>query len=151
MGILSADNPDKLLAARNESPLILGIGKGENFIASDVPSILEYTNKIVYLEDKEIAVLTKTNFNVFDLNGKEKKKKIHTINWTAEAAQKQGYKHFMLKEIHEQPSAIADTLNDRILDNNIIFEKEFGFSNEQLKKINNIVILACGTSHGMPA
>ncbi|MEK6943805.1 MAG: glutamine--fructose-6-phosphate transaminase (isomerizing) [Nanoarchaeota archaeon] len=146
LGILSADNPDKLLAARNESPLILGIGKGENFIASDVPSILEYTNKIVYLEDKEIAVLTKTNFNVFDLNGKEKKKKIHTINWTAEAAQKQGYKHFMLKEIHEQPSAIADTLNDRILDNNIIFEKEFGFSNEQLKKINNIVILACGTS-----
>ncbi|HLC50128.1 MAG TPA: glutamine--fructose-6-phosphate transaminase (isomerizing), partial [Candidatus Nanoarchaeia archaeon] len=146
LGILSADNPNKLLAARNESPLILGIGKGENFIASDVPSILEYTNKIVYLEDKEIAVLTKNKFNVFDLNGKEKKKKIHTINWTAEAAQKQGYKHFMLKEIHEQPSAVADTLNERIIDSNIVFEKEFGFTNDQLKKINNIVILACGTS-----
>ena len=146
LGILSADNPNKLLAARNESPLILGIGKGENFIASDVPSILEYTNKIVYLEDKEIAVLTKNKFNVFDLNGKEKKKKIHTINWTAEAAQKQGYKHFMLKEIHEQPSAVTDTLNERIIDSNIVFEKEFGFTNDQLKKINNIVILACGTS-----
>ena len=146
LGILHADEPDKLIAARNESPLIVGIGKNENFIASDVPSILAYTNRVIYLEDKEIALLTKNSVKFFDLDSAEKKKKIHTINWSAEAAQKSGYKHFMLKEIYEQPRAIADTLNERIINNSIVFEKEFGLSNDSLKKISRIVIVACGTS-----
>ena len=146
LGILFAEQPDKLIAARNESPLIVGIGKNENFIASDVPSILAYTNRVIYLEDKEIALLTKNGVKFFDLDGAEKKKKIHTINWSAEAAQKSGYKHFMLKEIYEQPRAIADTLNERITNNSIVFEKEFGLSNDSLKKISRIVIVACGTS-----
>ncbi len=146
LGILYADEPEKLIAARNESPLIIGIGKNENFIASDVPSILSYTNKIVYLDDKEVAVLTKDSFRIFDLNGREKRKKIHTIHWSAEAAQKAGYKHFMLKEIYEQPRAIADTLNERIRNNNIVFEKEFKLSDDFLKRIKRIVIVACGTS-----
>ena len=146
LGILFADAPGKLIAARNESPLIIGIGNNENFIASDVPSILSYTNKIIYLEDKEIAVLEKNSFKIFDLNGKEKKKKIHVINWSAEAAQKAGYKHYMLKEIHEQPRAIADTLNERIRNSDIVFEKEFNLTNDYLKKINRIIIVACGTS-----
>ena len=146
LGILCVNEPEKLIAARNESPLIIGVGKNENFIASDVPSILSYTNKIVYLEDKEIAVLTKNSFSVFDLNGNKKNKKIHTINWSKEAAEKTGFKHFMLKEIYEQPRAIADTLNGRIRNSNIIFEKEFWFSNESLNKIKNVVIVACGTS-----
>ena len=146
LGILFADAPGKLIAARNESPLIIGIGNNENFIASDVPSILSYTNKIIYLEDKEIAVLEKNSFKIFDLNGKEKKKKIHVINWSAEAAQKAGYKHYMLKEIHEQPRAIADTLNERIRNSDIVFEKEFNLTKDYLKKINRIIIVACGTS-----
>ncbi|MBS3114699.1 glutamine--fructose-6-phosphate transaminase (isomerizing) [Candidatus Woesearchaeota archaeon] len=146
LGILFADEPGKLFAARNESPLIIGLGKNENFIASDVPSILSYTNKIVYLEDKEIAVLTNDGFDVFDLNGKEKRKKVHTIHWSKESSQKSGYKHFMLKEIYEQPRAIADTLNERIVNNSIIFEKEFALSDDFLKKIKRIVIVACGTS-----
>ncbi|MBI2653527.1 glutamine--fructose-6-phosphate transaminase (isomerizing) [Candidatus Woesearchaeota archaeon] len=146
LGILFADEPNKLIAARNESPLIIGIGKNENFIASDVPSILSYTNKIIYLDDKEIAVLTKDSHRIFDLNGKEKNKEIHTINWTAEAAQKSGYKHFMLKEIHEQPRAIADTLNGRVKNGNVVFEKEFGLADEYLKSIKRIVMIACGTS-----
>ncbi len=146
LGILFSEQPEKLLAARNESPLIIGVGKNENFIASDVPSILSHTNKVIYLEDKEIAVLTKDDVKVFDLNGKEKNKKIHLINWNAEAAQKSGYKHFMLKEIYEQPRAIADTLNERIINNSTIFEKEFRLTNDYLKKINRIVIVACGTS-----
>ena len=146
LGILFANQPNKLIAARNESPLIIGIGKNENFIASDVPSILSYTNKILYLEDKEIAVLTRDIVKVFDLDGKEKRKKVHMINWSKEAAQKSGYKHFMLKEIHEQPRAIADTLNERIVNNSVIFEKEFALSDNFLKKIKRIVIVACGTS-----
>ena len=146
LGILHADSPEKLFAARNERPLIIGVGHDENFIASDVPSILSYTNRVVYLDDKEIAVLTKDNFNVFDLNGNERHKKVHTINWSKEAAEKGGYKHFMLKEIYEQPRAIADTLNGRLANNHVVFEKEFGLSNDYLKKIKRMVIVACGTS-----
>ena len=146
LGILFADAPDKLIAARNESPLIIGLGENENFIASDVPSILSYTNKIVYLEDKEFAVLTKDNVKVYGLNGENKSIKINVIKWSAESAQKSGYKHFMLKEIYEQPSAIADTLNERIRNNDVVFEKEFNLTNDYLKKIKRIVIVACGTS-----
>ncbi|MBI2650671.1 glutamine--fructose-6-phosphate transaminase (isomerizing) [Candidatus Woesearchaeota archaeon] len=146
LGILFADAPEKLFAARNESPLIIGVGGNENFIASDVPSILSYTNKIIYLEDKEIAVLTKDKVKIFDLNGVNKNKKIHAINWSAEAAQKSGYKHFMLKEIYEQPRAIADTLNERIRNSDVVFEKEFNLKNDFLRKISRIVVVACGTS-----
>ena len=146
LGILFADEPNKLVAARNESPLIIGVGKDENFIASDVPSILSHTKRVIYLEDKEIAVLTEDNVRIFSLEGNEKKKKVHTINWSAEAAQKQGYKHFMLKEIHEQPRAIADTLNERIRNSDIVFGNEIGLANEFLRRIKRIVIVACGTS-----
>jgi len=146
LGILSADEPAKLVAARNESPLIIGLGNNENFIASDVPSILEYTNKIIYLEDKQIAVLKKDSYQIFDLNGAKKKSKVHIINWSTEAAQKSGYSHFMLKEIYEQPSAIANTLNERLVNGGIVFEKEFRLAQDYLRKINRIVIVACGTS-----
>ena len=145
-GILSLDEPGKIIGARNESPLILGIGENENFIASDVPSVLSHTNKIIYLDDKEFAVLTRNEFKVYDLNGAEKNKAVHTINWTKEAAEKQGYKHFMLKEIYEQPSAISETLNGRLHDNDVAFEEEFMLADSFLKKIRKIVIVACGTS-----
>lgn len=146
LGIIFSNEPGKLIGARNESPLIVGLGNNENFIASDVPSILSYTNKVMYLEDKEVVVLTKDDFNVFDLDGIKKRKKIQTVKWSVEASRKAGYKHFMLKEIYEQPRAIADTLNERISNNDVFFEKEFEFKNDYLKKISRIVVVACGTS-----
>ena len=146
LGVICTDEPDVLIGARNESPLILGVGKGENYIASDVTSILEHTRNVVYLEDKEIAIITKDKYKVVNLEGKEKKKEVHVINWSAEAARKGGYEHFMLKEIYEQPIAITDTLNGRLINNQVIFEKEFTLSNEYLKNIKRIVIIACGTS-----
>ncbi len=146
LGILFSDEPEKLIGARNESPLILGIGSNENFIASDVPSILSYTKKIVYLDDKEIAVLTRSDFKVLGLDGNERKKEMHAITWSAEAAEKQGFKHFMLKEIYEQPSAIADTLLERLHGSDVEFEEEFKFTDDDLMQIKRIEIIACGTS-----
>lgn len=146
LGVICTDEPDILIGAKNESPLILGVGKGENFIASDVSSILEHTRNVVYLDDKEIAIITKDNYNIIDLNGKERKKEVHVIDWSAEAAQKGGYEHFMLKEIHEQSRAITDTMSGRLVNNHIVFEEEFNITNEYLRNINKIIIIACGTS-----
>ena len=97
LGVISSKEPDKIIAARNESPLIIGVGSGENFIASDVPAILKHTKKVIYLGNKEIAVLTKGNVDVLGLDGKAVKKDIEEIKWSAEQAEKSGYKHFMLK------------------------------------------------------
>ena len=146
LGVLSADEPDIIVAARNESPLIIGKGKNAMFIASDVPAILEHTNEIIYLDDKEIAVLTKSNFRVFDLDGREKKKEIKKISWSMEDAEKGGYEHFMLKEIYEQPRAIEDTINGRLKNGTINIKEELGMDENSLKKINKIIIVACGTS-----
>jgi len=146
LGIICAKEPHKLIAARNESPLILGLGKDENFIASDVPAILKYTNKIVYLENNEIATLEKDNYSIKNIDGKIIDKKINEINWNPELAEKSGYEHFMLKEIHEQPRAITETLNGRIENGNINLRKELDFSDTDLKEIKRIIIVACGTS-----
>ena len=146
LGIICAKEPDKLIAARNESPLILGLGKGENFIASDVPAILKYTKKVIYLENDEIAVLENNSYSVKDLEGNDIKKDIVEIDWNSELAEKSGYKHFMLKEIHEQPRAITETLNGRIADGRVNIRKELNFDDEELNKIDRIIIVACGTS-----
>ncbi|MBL7054484.1 glutamine--fructose-6-phosphate transaminase (isomerizing) [Candidatus Woesearchaeota archaeon] len=146
LGIISAKEPEKLIAARNESPLIIGVGKNENFIASDVPAILSHTKKIIYLDNKELAVLTQDNITVFDLNGNEIKKEINEIDWNAEMAEKQGYTHFMLKEIHEQPRALTETINGRIKNNRVDLKEELNLSSKELSEIKRIVIVACGTS-----
>jgi len=148
VGVVSKREPQKLVGARAGSPLIVGLGKKENFLASDVPAILEYTKEIVFLDDNEMVVLTKETFKVTSLDGREVRKKPVRINWDIAQAQKQGYKHFMLKEINEQPRIIENLLNARIegQTNEIAFEEQH-IPEEKLKSINNISIVACGTAY----
>jgi len=136
LGVISKNKPGKIIAARKESPLIVGIGEGENFIASDVPAILKYTKKVIYLEDGEIAVLTKDNVTIFDSDGKEKRKNIDVIKWTLDSAQKAGFPHFMLKEIHEQPKVLKQIISSGM--------SGFEFN---LEDISDIIIVACGTAY----
>jgi glucosamine--fructose-6-phosphate aminotransferase (isomerizing) len=148
VGVISKREPAKLIGARLGSPLIVGLGKNENFLASDVPAVLEHTKDIVFLDENEVVVLTKDGFRVTDFNGKEIPKKPNRINWDITQAQKQGYKHFMLKEINEQPRIIENLLSARIekQTNKITFEEQ-RISEEQLKNIKNIAIVACGTAY----
>ena len=140
LGIISTYEPDKLIGVRKGSPLIVGLGKGENLIASDIPAVLEYTKDIIALDDEEIAVLTEKEVQIFDFNGKKKEKKPFHVNWDISIAEKGGFKHFMQKEIHEQPRTIADTITGFSSQD---IEKIFS----RLKNINRIVIIACGTSY----
>ncbi len=145
LGIIHSEH-DELVAARNESPLVVGVGKDENLIASDIPAILEYTKRIIYLDNKEIAILTKDKVEIYDLEGNEKKKRIDEIEWNAEQAEKRGFKHFMLKEIFEQPKAITETIAGRLEDSDVLVKEEVGLSEEEVKNIKRIIIVACGTS-----
>jgi glucosamine--fructose-6-phosphate aminotransferase (isomerizing) len=145
LGVIHADCQE-LVAVRNESPLVIGMGSNENFIASDVPAILAYTKKIIYLANGEVAVLKREGVEVFDFKGNPIKKTVEHIDWSAEQAEKQGYKHFMLKEIFEQPQAITETINGRVLDSDIMIKDEVELSDEEIKRIKRIIIVACGTS-----
>ncbi|MBI2558592.1 glutamine--fructose-6-phosphate transaminase (isomerizing) [Candidatus Woesearchaeota archaeon] len=146
LGVACAEEPGKLIAARNESPLIVGKGKNGMFLASDIPALLEYTNKFIYMHDKEIAVITKDTINIFDLEGKKKSFKISTLNWSKEAAEKGGFKHFMLKEIYEQPRAITETIDERLKNGDVVFEKELNLTDDEILKIDSIKLIGCGTS-----
>lgn len=146
--IIDESEPDKLIGIRMESPLVVGILDNEKFIASDIPAFLAHCNKVIFLEDGELIVLKKDEAKVYDFNGKEKKKKQTMISWTASMAEKGGFKHFMLKEIHEQPRAIADTIRGRVLpDGSDILYKEWGLTKEQISSIRKIYLVACGTSY----
>jgi len=145
LGVLSKDEPEKLIAARKDSPLIIGVGKGENFIASDVPAILKHTKNVIFLDNGEIAVLKKDSVKIMELSGKKVEKKIHKIEWDVKQAEKGIYKHYMLKEIYEQPRAIEETINGRVEDHHINL-KEMNLSEKEIKAITRIVIVACGTS-----
>ncbi|MBU0547621.1 MAG: glutamine--fructose-6-phosphate transaminase (isomerizing) [Candidatus Omnitrophica bacterium] len=147
IAVIAKREPEKLVGARLGSPLIMGIGKNENFLASDAPAILEHTKDIIFLEENEIAILNKDRFKVIGLNGNEITKNPQRLNWDIEQAQKQGYKHFMLKEINEQPKIIENLINLRIPKNNRIFFKEQYVGVEKLKNIKNIFVVACGTAY----
>ncbi|MBU4479035.1 MAG: glutamine--fructose-6-phosphate aminotransferase, partial [Candidatus Omnitrophica bacterium] len=146
IGVISIYHPGILVAARKDSPLIIGKGKGENFIASDVPAILSRTREIIYLDNDEICELTKEEVKVYDLSGKEVKKKKVLIQWDAQSAEKAGYPHFMIKEIHEQPQVMRQIIANRIKNNRVVFE-ELALSAAKLKRIENIQIVACGTAY----
>jgi len=148
MVVLSLDEPNRLVAVRNDSPLVVGLGDGENFLASDLPALLAHTRQTYILEDGEIAVLTRDQVQVLDLNGQSVDKQIFTVNWEAKQAEKDGYDHFMLKEIYEQPRAIKETLSGRIAaDGSSVALQEITIPEEQLREINKIFITACGTAY----
>ena len=143
MVILYSGEPDKIIAARKGSPLVIGLGRGENYVASDVPSFLKYTKKAMFLEDGDVAVITREKVDIFN-SGKKVKRGVKEIKWSAQQAEKSGFPHFMLKEISEQPQAFEDTIIDRISDSSIKFEN---IDPEKLKGINSVRIIACGTSY----
>ncbi|MFA6307482.1 MAG: glutamine--fructose-6-phosphate transaminase (isomerizing) [Patescibacteria group bacterium] len=132
---------EKIIVARRGSPLIIGVGKGEMFVASDVPAILEHTKKVIYLSDGELAIIKKDSYQIKNINGQNINKEIHDIKWTVDQIAKQGYKHFMLKEIFEQPEVLLNTLRGRIKDGQVKLSINF-----DIKEIKRIVIVACGTS-----
>lgn len=137
---------DRLIAVRNESPLVVGVGRGINAVASDVPAIISLTRDIIFIGNNEIAELTKDRAEVFDLKGRQLDRKPQRIEWDAEMAEKQGFEHFMLKEIFEQPRVIEELAGSSISDGKVVVENEIGLSREEIKKVGRIVIVACGTS-----
>ncbi|MDP8264458.1 MAG: glutamine--fructose-6-phosphate transaminase (isomerizing) [Candidatus Aceula lacicola] len=146
LGVISSDHPDRLIAARLGSPLIIGIGKKENFIASDVPAILDKTRKIVYLKDGEIAEMTRKGVSIFDLAGKKVSYKIHQVSLKLDSVQKEGFAHFMLKEIYEQPKVLSRMFASRIKGSKIVLDG-LSLKDGDLQKIKDIVIVACGTAY----
>ena len=147
LGIMSVKEPDRIIAARKESPLIVGIGKGENFIASDIPAILKYTRDVYLIENNEIVEIKKDSVKIMDIDGNEIKRDITHIEWDLEAASKGGYEYFMEKEIFEQPEVLVKTLNSRVDENYNINFDDAGLTKEYLSGINDIYIVACGTAY----
>ena len=146
LGIICSDYPNALVAARKDSPLILGYGEDGNFIASDVTAIIKYTRNVAYMDDGEIAVLTADSIDVFDDELVPVEKSRHQVDWDVTAAEKGGYPHFMFKEILEQPEAIRKTVSPRIRDGRVVLD-DFSLTAEQVRDISRIFIIACGSSY----
>ena len=152
LAIMFKEYPEEIYVARKDSPMILGVENGESFIASDVPAILKYTRNVYYIGNLEMARVRKGEITFFNLDGDEVEKQPKVIEWDAEAAEKAGFEHFMIKEIHEQPKAVADTLNS-VLHDGVIDLSDVGLSEEEIKNISQIYIVACGSAYhvGMAA
>ena len=145
LGVVSSKHPDMIVAARKDSPLVVGIGEGENLIASDIPAILEHTRDVIFLEDKEIAVLDRQAVRIFDEYGKPVNRDSFHVDWDATQAEKGGYEHFMIKEIHEEPRVMADTLMSRYKDG-MIDLSDIGIDEQLVRGIHKVGIIACGTA-----
>ena len=146
LGMLCADCPDRIIAARKDAPLLLGYGKGCNFLASDVTAIIKHTRDVAYMEDGEVAVLTREGIEVYDALEQKVEKKHFTIDWEVSAAEKGGYQHFMLKEIMEQPEALRRAISPRIKDGRVIFD-DLKLPVEKMRGFTRIFIVACGSSY----
>jgi len=146
IGVISVREPDKLVAARKDSPLIVGLGENENFIASDIPAILNHTRNVYLVEDGEVVLLTDKQVVILDKNNRPVERPVFYVEWDAEAAEKGGYEHFMLKEIMEQPEAFKKTLTGRIQNGRVKFD-ELDFTKGQVEKWKKVFIVACGTAY----
>ncbi|CAB4643164.1 unannotated protein [freshwater metagenome] len=144
---MHADKPDEIVGVRRNSPLVVGVGKGENFMASDVSAFIEYTKQAIELGQDEVVTMDATSVVITDLDGKTIKPKTYEISWDATAAEKGGFAHFMLKEIFEQPKAVADTLIGRLSDNNQILLDELHMSKKEIQSLKKITVIACGTAY----
>ena len=148
LGVLSADSPDEILFARNgASPLVVGLGHGETFVASDTPAIMEYTRKQLVIHEGEVVVVTREGAEISTFAGDPVDREVTKISWDVRAAEKGGFKHFMLKEIYEQPKVVRDTLAGRIREDGTVDLSEVGLSAAQLKKIRKVTMFACGTAY----
>lgn len=147
LAVMCDDKPNEIVAVRKDSPMLIGVGEGENFIASDIPAILEHTKKYYLLNDNEIVVLKKDSVKIFDTNKNPIKKDIYEVTWDISSAEKSGYDYFMLKEIMEQPKAIRDTIHPRIKNNSVNLENDINYSDEDINNINKIHIVACGSAY----
>lgn len=145
LAMMFRDYPGEIFVARKDSPMILGVGDGESYIASDVPAILKYTRNVYYIGNQEMAHVKKGEITFYNLDGEEIEKELKTIEWDAEAAEKAGFEHFMMKEIHEQPKAVQDTLNSVVKDGKIDFES-IGITEDEIKAYEQIYIVACGSA-----
>ncbi len=147
LGVVCGNEPDKLIAVRKDSPLIVGLGEDEYFIASDIPAVINKTRNIYLLEDKEFVVITKNGVEIRDAKGNKIDKEIYKVTWNQDAAEKGGFDSFMIKEIHEQPKAIKETMLSKIsMDHGIVFD-DFKLTKEELEAIDRIYIVACGTAY----
>ena len=146
LAMMFQDYPEEIYVARKDSPMILGVANGESYIGSDVPAILKYTRDVYYIGNQEMARVRKGEITFYNLDGDEIEKELKTVEWDAEAAEKVGYEHFMIKEIHEQPKAVSDTLNSVVKDGAIDLS-EVGLSEEEIKEISQIYIVACGSAY----
>ena len=146
LAVMFKDYPEEIYVARKDSPMILGVGDGESFIASDVPAILKYTRQVYYIGNLEMAKISKDEIIFYNLDGEEIQKEMKTIEWDAEAAEKAGFEHFMMKEIHEQPRAVKDTLNS-VLKEGKFDLTDIGLSEEDIRRTSQIYIVACGSAY----
>ena len=146
LAVMFKDYPEEIYVSRKDSPMILGIEDGESYIASDVPAILKYTRNVYYIGNMELACVRKGEITFYNLDGEEIEKELKTIEWDAEAAEKAGFEHFMMKEIHEQPKVVGDTLNSVLKDGQFDLSS-VGFSEEEIKDISQIYIVACGSAY----
>ena len=144
--VMFSDYPEEIYVARKDSPIIIGLKDDASFIASDVPAILKYTNSVYYLDNMEMARITKGHAQFYNIDCKEIEKEVVQIQWDAQTAEKGGYQHFMMKEICEQPKAVRDTLNSLIKDNQIILNEKLNIDSEYIKNLNKITIVACGSA-----
>ena len=152
LAVMFKEYPGEIYAARKDSPMIIGLAEGESYLASDVPAILKYTRNVYYIGNLELARLTKGSVTFYNLDGDEIQKEMKTIDWDTEAAEKGGYEHFMLKEIHEQPKVVRDTIHSVLQNGKISFES-IGLTDEEMRNIQQIYIIACGSAYhvGMAA
>lgn len=146
LGIIFADHPDLVYSVRKDSPLIVGQNEDGSLIASDVPAVLKYTREVYFIQNEEIAVLSKDAIHFYNVDGEEIEKEPKRIEWDINAAEKGGYEHFMLKEMNEQPKTVSDTLNPRIIDGRIVIE-ELGMSDDEIRALRKIHIVACGSAY----